>query len=98
VRGPWRDLPPTAEVARKELWVGSKAQLAFEKRVISKLPKPSVARSEAGVTAAHAVVSYAPYDRTDSTSDYLQPQITFQYSPFTFGMLLLCCQYGMTES
>mmetsp|Transcript_22429 Transcript_22429/g.57289 ORF Transcript_22429/g.57289 Transcript_22429/m.57289 type:complete len:197 (-) Transcript_22429:120-710(-) len=31
--------------ARKELWVGSKAQMAFEKRVISKLPKPSTART-----------------------------------------------------
>mmetsp|Transcript_49639 Transcript_49639/g.146714 ORF Transcript_49639/g.146714 Transcript_49639/m.146714 type:complete len:195 (+) Transcript_49639:60-644(+) len=38
-----------SSVARKELWVGSKAQLAFEKRVISKLPKPSVARSEVDV-------------------------------------------------
>merc|ERR1712232_67483 len=35
--------------ARKELWAGGKAQLAFEKRVISKLPKPCAARSEVDV-------------------------------------------------
>jgi len=36
-------------LAKKELWVGSKAQLAFEKKIISKLPKPSAARSEVDV-------------------------------------------------
>jgi len=38
-----------SSIAKKELWVGSKAQLAFEKKVISKLPKPSAARSEVDV-------------------------------------------------
>merc|ERR1712176_592546 len=38
-----------SSTARKELWTSVKQQLAFEKRVISKLPKPSASRSEADV-------------------------------------------------
>merc|ERR1719171_1217399 len=38
-----------SQIARKELWPGVKAQLAFEKRVIIKLPKPSSSRSEVDV-------------------------------------------------
>jgi len=36
-------------LARKELFVGTKAQTAFEKKVISKLPKASAARTEVDV-------------------------------------------------
>mmetsp|Transcript_136412 Transcript_136412/g.340131 ORF Transcript_136412/g.340131 Transcript_136412/m.340131 type:complete len:195 (-) Transcript_136412:108-692(-) len=38
-----------SSIGKKELWVGSKAQIAFEKKIISKLPKPSAARSEVDV-------------------------------------------------
>jgi len=38
-----------SSVARKEIWVGTKQQLAFEKRVITKLPKSSGTKTEVDV-------------------------------------------------
>nr|ABV22240.1 nonclathrin coat protein-like [Karlodinium veneficum] len=35
--------------AKKELWSGTKNQLAFEKRLINKLPKPTATRSDVDV-------------------------------------------------
>mmetsp|Transcript_29511 Transcript_29511/g.80724 ORF Transcript_29511/g.80724 Transcript_29511/m.80724 type:complete len:196 (+) Transcript_29511:78-665(+) len=38
-----------SSIARKELWPGTKQQNCFEKRVISKLPKPTATKSEVDV-------------------------------------------------